>query len=44
VGAEVILTDCNSCVHNFRNAKLGRQAFRIYHTAQFIEELLERKA
>ena len=44
VGAEVILTDCNSCVHNFRNAKLGRQTFRIYHTTQFIEALLERRA
>jgi Fe-S oxidoreductase len=42
IGAEVVLTDCNSCVHNFSNAKLGRQKFRIYNTAQFIDELMEK--
>ena len=42
IGAEVVLTDCNSCVHNFSNAKLGRQKFRIYNTAQFINELIEK--
>jgi len=42
IGAEVVLTDCNSCVHNFSNAKLGRQKFRIYSTAQFINELMEK--
>jgi Fe-S oxidoreductase len=41
VGAEVVLTDCNSCRHNFSNAKLRRQKFNIYTTAQFINELLE---
>ena len=41
VGAEVVLTDCNSCRHNFSNAKLRRHNFKIYTTAQFINELLE---
>jgi Fe-S oxidoreductase len=42
VGAEVLLTDCNSCVHNFSNAKLSRQHFRICNTAQFLNELMEK--
>ena len=41
VGAEVVLTDCNSRVHNLANAKLRRQKFRIYNTTQFINELLD---
>jgi Fe-S oxidoreductase len=42
IGAEVIVTDCNSCVHNFSNARLGRQKFKIYNTAQFINELMDK--
>ena len=42
VGAEVLLTDCNSCVHNLSNAKLRAQKFEIYTTAQFLNQLLER--
>jgi Fe-S oxidoreductase len=41
VGAEIILTECNSCVHNLMNAKRSRQNFRIRTTAQFINELME---
>ncbi len=41
IGAEVVLTDCNSCVHNLANAKLRKQKFRIYNTTQFINELME---
>lgn len=41
VGAEVVLTDCNSCVHNLANAKLRRQKFKIYTLTQFIQELIE---
>ncbi|MFC1859552.1 (Fe-S)-binding protein [Thermodesulfobacteriota bacterium] len=41
VDAEVVLTDCNSCVHNLSNAKLRRQKFKIYTTTQFINMLLE---
>jgi len=40
-GAEVVLTECNSCVHNLANAKLRKQKFEIMTTAQFIMELLE---
>jgi len=41
VGAEVVLTECNSCVHNLSNAKLRKQKFKIYNTTQFINELME---
>ena len=40
-GAEIILTECNSCVHNLANAKLRKQKFKIYNTTQFINELME---
>ncbi|MBW1943344.1 MAG: (Fe-S)-binding protein [Deltaproteobacteria bacterium] len=41
VGAEVVLTECNSCVHNLGNAKLRKQKFEIFHTTQFIQKLIE---
>ena len=41
VGAEVVLTECNSCVHNLSNAKLRAQKFEVYTTPQFIMELIE---
>ena len=40
VGAEVLLTECNSCVHNLSNAKLRRHKFEVYTTTQYIAELL----
>ena len=40
-GAEILLTECNSCVHNLANAKLRAQKFKIYTTPQFIMELLD---
>ena len=40
-GAEVVLTECNSCVHNLSNAKLRKQKFKISNISQFIGELLE---
>ncbi|MBW1766013.1 MAG: (Fe-S)-binding protein [Deltaproteobacteria bacterium] len=40
-GAEVLLTECNSCVHNLTNAKLRKQKFRIYNISQFINKLME---
>jgi len=43
VGAELVLTECNSCVHNLTNAKLRKQKFKIYNTTQFINELMEEK-
>jgi Fe-S oxidoreductase len=41
LGADVLLTECNSCVHNLSNAKLRKQKFEVYTTTQFIAELLE---
>lgn len=41
VNAQVVLTECNSCVHNLANAKLRKQKFKIYNTTQFINELME---
>jgi Fe-S oxidoreductase len=41
VGAEVLLTECNSCIHNFHNAKVRAQKFEIYTTVQFLMKLLE---
>jgi Fe-S oxidoreductase len=41
IDAEVVLTECNSCVHNLSNAKLRKQKFKIYNTTQFINELME---
>jgi len=43
VGAEVLLTECNSCVHNLSNAKLRSQKFKVYTTTQFIHQLLQGK-
>ena len=40
IGAEVLLTECNSCVHNLANAKLRSQKFKIYTTPQFLMELI----
>lgn len=40
VGAEVVLTECNSCLHNFSNARLRKQVFKIYNISQFINELM----
>jgi len=40
IGAQVVLTECNSCLHNLANAKLRSQKFDIYTTAQFINMLL----
>jgi Fe-S oxidoreductase len=44
VGAEIVLTECNSCVHNLSNAKLRKQKFRIYNVSQFINMLMEEAA
>lgn len=41
IGAEVVLTECNSCVHNLSNAKLRKQKFKISNISQFIGDLLE---
>ncbi|MFQ5904409.1 MAG: (Fe-S)-binding protein [Candidatus Binatia bacterium] len=40
-GAEILLTECPSCLHNFRNAKLRRQKIGIYNITEFIAQLYE---
>lgn len=41
IGAEVVLTECNSCVHNLGNAKFRAQQFEIYTTTEFLNHLLK---
>ncbi len=40
-GAQVLLTECGSCVHNLSNAKTRSQKIRIVNTVEFLNELLE---
>jgi Fe-S oxidoreductase len=40
--AEVVLTECNSCVHNLNNAKLRSQNFKIYTTTGFLNHLFRK--
>jgi Fe-S oxidoreductase len=42
-GAEVLLTECPSCVHNFRNAKLRKQKIEIYNITEFIAQLYQKQ-
>lgn len=41
VGAEILLTDCHSCLHNLSNARSQKRKAKVYSTAQFISELME---
>ncbi len=41
IGAEVLLTECNSCVHNLENARLRAQKFEIRTTSQFIHDMVQ---
>lgn len=41
VGAEILLTDCYSCLHNLSNARSQKRKVKVYSTAQFISELME---
>jgi len=43
-GAEVLLTECPSCLHNFRNAKLRTQKIEIYNITEFIAQLYQEAA
>jgi Fe-S oxidoreductase len=40
-GAEILLTECPSCLHNFRNARLRRQNIEIYNITEFLARLYE---
>lgn len=41
INADVVLTECNSCVHNLSNAKLRKQKFKVCTTTEFINELMD---
>lgn len=41
IGADILVTECNSCVHNLSNAKLRSQKIKIMNTTQFLNELME---
>ena len=41
IDAEVVLSECNSCIHNLANAKLRRQKFAIHNTTAFINLLMD---
>lgn len=43
VGADIVLSDCNSCIHNLSNAKLRKQPFKIHTTTEFINALMEKQ-
>ena len=38
-GAEILLTECPSCLHNFRNAKRQKQKIEIYNLTEFLARL-----
>jgi Fe-S oxidoreductase len=40
-GAEVLLSECNSCIHNLSQAKLRKQKIKICNITEFINELME---
>jgi Fe-S oxidoreductase len=42
-GAEILLTECPSCLHNFRNARLRRQNIEIYNITEFLARLHQGK-
>ncbi len=42
-GAEVLLTECPSCLHNFRNAR-RRMKIEIYNITEFIARLYQERA
>jgi Fe-S oxidoreductase len=41
--AEILLTECPSCLHNFRNAKRQKQKIEIYNITEFIAHLYQEK-
>jgi Fe-S oxidoreductase len=42
-GSEILLTECPSCLHNFRNAKLRKQKIKIYNITEFIAQLYQER-
>lgn len=43
-GAEILLTECPSCLHNFKNAKRQKQKIEIYNLTELIAKLYQEKA
>ena len=43
VNADIVLTDCNSCIHNLSNAKLRKQPFKIYTTTELLHSLIKKQ-
>ena len=41
-GAEILLTECPSCLHNFRNAR-RKLKIEIYNITEFIAQLLQER-
>jgi len=41
--AEILLTECPSCLHNFRNARLRRQNIEVYNITEFLARLYEER-
>jgi len=41
IGADVLLTECNSCVHNLAQAKFRKDKIRVYNITEFLNELME---
>jgi len=39
MGAEVLLTECPSCLHNFRNARRRRDTVEVYNLSEYMELL-----
>ena len=37
IGADVLLTECPSCLHNFRNARRSRDTMRVYNLSEWVE-------
>jgi Fe-S oxidoreductase len=40
-GADILLTDCNSCVHNLSNAKKRADKIEIRNTVEYLNELMD---
>ncbi len=41
IEADVLLTECNSCIHNLVQAKLRKDKIKICNTTEFLNELME---
>lgn len=41
-GVQVLLTECPSCLHNFKNAKKRKQPVQIYNISEYLSILMDR--